>query len=437
MLLPQRYLVRFDDGDEDDSLRLNELRHPRDNTTAAAAAAGVGAAATPAAAPAASPTAAPAAAPPPTRGGGGDSGALSPAAARPAAAPLDEHAHVAKAKSDDDDDDEQSRLPPHPAAAEAPLPPPQRIELGAAVLARYNRWDRTWYEGTVTNVTTKASIKGASTPCYTVTWTSDRTYTPNIPAARIKRSIAAGDAPRHDTAERESAADGTSAVGNDVTREAPARSAVGAASAAPLLRDGDDGVSRDPKRPRSPAEAEAEDGEALVTRESAKRARPAAGMASPPTHALLAAAPPTVPPAACALVGQGGRATATPPREGTDALAAKRTRASPRGAAQRELEAGAAAASAANDAAGDGDDLADDEEGGGEAATGSSSRVMTMHALALSGSEWSLLAEAARKEPRLKRACEAIQTALLSQRPPPLQTHKPAINRSDRGGVSL
>ena len=430
--------MRFDDGDEDDSLRLNELRHPRDNTTAAAAAAGVGAAATPAAAPAASPTAAPAAAPPPTRGGGGDSGALSPAAARLAAAPLDEHAHVAKTKSDDDNDDEQSRLSPHPAAAEAPLPPPQRIELGAAVLARCSRWDRTWYEGTVTNVTMKASSSGYSAPCYTVTWTSDRTYTLNIPAARIKRSIAAAaeDAPRHGTAERASAADGTSAVGNDVTREAPARSAVGAASAAPLLRDGDDGVSRDPKRPRSPAEAEAEDGEALVTRESAKRARPAAGMASPPTHALLATAPPTVPPAACALVGQGGRATATPPREGTDALAAKRTRASPRGAAQRELEAGAAAASAANDAAGDGDDLADDEEGGGEAATGSSSRVMTMHALALSGSEWSLLAEAARKEPRLKRACEAIQTALLSQRPTP-QPHEPVLSRSARRGVAL
>jgi hypothetical protein len=100
------------------------------------------------------------------------------------------------------------------------------------------------------------------------------------------------------------------------------------------------------------------------------------------------------------------------------------------------LEAGAAAASAANDAAGDSDDLADEEEGGGEAATGSSSRVVTMHALALSGSEWSLLAEAARKEPRLKRACEAIHTALLSQRPTP-QPHEPVLSRSARRGVAL
>ena len=145
-----------------------------------------------------------------------------------------------------------------------------------------------------------------------------------------------------------------------------------------------------------------------------------------------------MPPAAGAPAGSEGAATPTPPREGTGTPAPERARVSPHGAEQLEREGDAAAASAANDVADDGDELTDDEGGGGEAATGGGSRVVTTHALALSRSEWALLARAARKDPRLERVWEAIQTALAPQRPT-TQPHEPAVylGRSDRGGVAL
>ena len=241
--------MRFDDGEDVDDLCLNELRHPRDEATAAVAAAPAGAPATPAAVPAAVIAAAPAAAPPPARrNDGDDGGALRPTAARPAAAPPD----AVKAESDDDD-----------------------------------------------------------------------------------------------------------------------------------------GALRDPKRARSPAEAE--DQESRQPHESgAKRARrPAVGSSTAPPPREAAAPTRPRPPAHDLL-------TVAPRPRSPSALAP------------------------ATDAAG-GDLAEEDQEGGrgGAAAAGSGSRDTMTHALTLSGAEWALLAEAASKDPRLKRAWEAIQPALASQRPTP------------------